>query len=113
MIAVSPREETEDFMETVEAEEKESSPEKKWIQKMIRSAKQYHKLCPYYDKKTKQCLLMVTVEGRQDRCDRDGKFENCPIFIKFLEKVYTYYKSKGKSLPNDFQDVVNYAYYMI
>ncbi len=82
----------------------------KWIEKMVKSAKRYHKLCPYYDKKTGMCLLMVTVEGTTGRCDRDGKFDGCPIFVKFLEKMYEYYTSRKKVLPNDFQDVVNQAY---
>lgn len=94
----------------VPVEKSEESPEKKWIEKMLKSAKRYHKLCPYYDKKTKQCLLMVTVEGTTGRCDRDGRFDGCPVFVKFLEKVYEYYKSKRKALPSDFQDVVNQAY---
>ena len=88
----------------------EESPERRWIQKMIKSAKRYHKLCPYYDKKTGQCLLMVTVEGRPGRCDRDGRFDGCPVFNKFLEKMYEYYTSRRKVLPKDFQDVVNQAY---
>ena len=94
----------------IEETEEEMTPEKRWIVKMIKSAKRYHKLCPYYDKKTKQCLLMITVEGRQGRCDRDGRFETCPIFTKFLEKMYKYYTENKKILPNDFQDVVNQAY---
>ena len=84
----------------------------RWIEKMVKSAKRYHKLCPYYDKKTGQCLLMVTVEGRPGRCDRDGKFDGCPVFTKFLEKVYEYYRSRKKVLPNDFHDVVNQAYFI-
>lgn len=93
-----------------ESPEEELTPEKRWVQKMIKSARRYHKLCPYYDKKTRQCLLMVTVEGRQGRCDRDGKFENCPIFVKFLEKMFKYYTERRKVLPTDFQDVVNQAF---
>lgn len=95
-----------------EESEEELTPEKRWVQKMVKSAKRYHKLCPYYDKKTKQCLLMITVEGRQGKCDRDGKFENCPIFTKFLEKVFKYYTDRRKVLPTDFQDVVNQAFLM-
>ena len=93
-----------------EVAEEELTPEKRWVQKMVKSARRYHKLCPYYDKKTRQCLLMVTVEGRQGRCDRDGKFENCPVFIKFLEKMFKYYTERKKALPTDFQDVVNQAF---
>ncbi|MFN4046142.1 MAG: hypothetical protein ACK4H7_02225 [Acidilobaceae archaeon] len=88
----------------------EDSPEKKWVALMVKSAKKQHKLCPYFDKKTFQCLLMATVEGRVGKCNRDGKFEGCPIFTKFLEKVYGYYTGKGKTLPRDFQDVVSQAF---
>ncbi len=85
-------------------------PKKRWIAKMIKSAKRYHRLCPYYDKKTSMCLIMVTIEGSPGRCDRDGKYDGCPVFTKFLEKVYDNYKARKKILPNDFQDVVNQAY---
>lgn len=93
-------------------EREEESPRKKWVTIMVKSAKKYHKLCPYFDKKTGQCLLMVTVEGRPGRCDRDGRFDGCPVFTKFLEKMYDYYTSRRKVLPRDFQDVVNQAYLM-
>ncbi|MEM0365446.1 MAG: hypothetical protein QXO93_06565 [Acidilobaceae archaeon] len=88
----------------------EESVEKKWVNLMIKSAKKYHKLCPYYDKKTIQCLLMATVEGRAGKCDRDGKYDGCPIFTKFLEKLYKHYTMNKKTLPRDFQDVVNQIY---
>ena len=109
-MAAEERHGIEERVEEGAPSEEEMTPEKKWINKMIKSAKSYHKLCPYYDKKTRMCLLMVTVEGRQGRCDRDGRFENCPVFIKFLERMYKYYTERGKVLPNDFQDVVNQAY---
>ncbi len=72
----------------------------RWVQKMIRSAKQYHKLCPYYDKKTLQCFLRLG-----EKCDRDGRFETCPVFIEFLENKYMEYTSKGRSPPMDFLDI--------
>ena len=84
--------------------------EKKWIANMLKTAKKYHKLCPYFDKKTTQCLLMATVEGRVGKCDRDGKYDGCPVLVKFLEKLYKYYVERGKVLPKDFQDVVNQAF---
>jgi len=84
--------------------------EKRWIATMMKTAKKYHKLCPYFDKKTTQCLLMATVEGRVGKCDRDGKYDGCPILVKFLEKLYKYYVERGKVLPRDFQDVVNQAF---
>lgn len=96
-----------------ETPQHEDERKAKWIEKMIKSAKRYHKLCPYYDRRTGMCLLMVTVEGRTGKCDRDGRFEGCPVFVKFLEKMYEYYTSRKKVLPNDFQDVVNQAYYVI
>ncbi|MCE4617947.1 MAG: hypothetical protein F7C37_00720 [Desulfurococcales archaeon] len=99
-------------IEHEEERHEEESPKKKWVTNMVKSAKKYHKLCPYYDKKTGQCLLMVTVEGKPGRCDRDGRFDGCPVFIKFLEKMYEYYTSRRKVLPRDFQDVVNQAYLM-
>ena len=100
-----------DVVERVdERMEEEMGPEKKWVQKMIKSARRYHKLCPYFDKKTTYCLLMVTVEGRTGKCDRDGRYDNCPIFVKFLEKVYNWYTSRKATPPTDFQDVVSHAY---
>ena len=46
------------------AEEKErKDPKKKWVARMLRSAKQHHKgMCPYYDRKTKLCF--VAPEGK-------------------------------------------------
>jgi len=72
----------------------------RWVQKMIRSARQYHKLCPYYDKKTLQCFLRLG-----DKCDRDGRFETCPVFVEFLENKFVEYKEKNRPLPMDFLDV--------
>lgn len=83
-------------------EDKSSMDEKqKWIQRMIRSARHHHKICPYYDKKTGMCFLTLG-----DKCDRDGRYENCPVFKKFLEKKYEEYKSKELPLPVDFTDIV-------
>ncbi len=72
----------------------------KWVQRMLKSAKQYHKLCPYFDKKTKQCFLSLG-----GKCDREGKFDTCPVFMKFLENKYNEYVSKGRIPPSDFLDV--------
>lgn len=96
--------------EEFDVEKAEESPKRKWVNKMIKSARRYHKLCPYYDKRTGQCLLMPTVEGRQGKCDRDGRYENCPIFIKFLENAYDAYTKRKKVLPKDFQDLVNQVF---
>ncbi|MCC6060235.1 MAG: hypothetical protein LM578_01750 [Desulfurococcaceae archaeon] len=88
----------------------EEDAERRWVALMMKTARKYHKLCPYFDKKTTQCLLMVTVEGRVGRCDRDGKYDGCPILVKFLERLYRYHVERGRVLPRDFQDVVNQAF---
>lgn len=102
---------TEEF--EVEEKAEEESPKKRWVTKMVRSARRYHKLCPYFDKKTGQCLLYPTVEGTIGKCDREGRYENCPIFIKFLENAYETYTKKKKVLPRDFQDLVNQIFLLI
>lgn len=83
-------------------EEKKTVDEKqKWVQRMIRSAKHHHKICPYYDKKTGMCFLKLG-----SKCDRDGKFDICPVFRQFIESKYDEYKSKGLPLPVNFADLV-------
>ncbi|AFH42112.1 hypothetical protein [Fervidicoccus fontis] len=77
------------------------SEKDKWIQKMIKSAKKHHKLCPYFDKKTQKCFIRL---GKT--CDRDGKFDMCPTFMEFLSSKYDEYVSKNKPLPVDFMDIV-------
>jgi len=72
----------------------------KWVQKMVRSARQYYKLCPYFDKKTLQCFLKLG-----GKCDRDGRFDTCHVFVEFLQSKYVEYKSKKRVLPMDFLDV--------
>ena len=79
---------------------------RRWILKIMKSAKSQHKLCPYYDKKTQICFLTVTMYNQQGKCDREGRFDGCPVFLTFLEKVYDQYTSKKKALPNSFQDIV-------
>ncbi|MGC9209730.1 MAG: hypothetical protein ACP5FT_00435 [Acidilobus sp.] len=79
---------------------------RRWIAKIMKSAKSQHKLCPYYDKKTQICFLTITMFNQQGRCDREGKFDGCPLFTQFLEKVYDDYTSKRKALPNSFQDII-------
>lgn len=97
-------------IDTSDREGQSDSEEKKWVSLMMRSAKKYHKLCPYFDKKTTICLLSISVEGRQEKCMREGRFDGCPVLVKFLEKAYRYYREKGKALPRDFQDVVSQAF---
>ncbi|MEM1526270.1 MAG: hypothetical protein QW775_00520 [Ignisphaera sp.] len=72
---------------------------KQWIQKMIKSAKLHHKICPFYDRKKKFCFIKLG-----ERCQYDGKFDNCPTFIEFLEKRFDEIVNAGKPLPNDFED---------
>ncbi|MEM1800745.1 MAG: hypothetical protein QXF58_03300, partial [Desulfurococcaceae archaeon] len=63
--------------------------------------KQYHKICPYFDKRTKMCFITMGA-----KCEREGKFEVCQVFKSFLERKYEEYKVKNKPLPLDFADVV-------
>jgi hypothetical protein len=79
---------------------------RRWVLKMIKSAKSQHKLCPYYDKKTQVCFLMVTMNNQQVKCDREGRFDGCPTFTGFLERIYDEYTAKKKALPNSFQDII-------
>ncbi len=72
---------------------------KKWVDKMLKSAKKYHKICPYYDKKTNACFLKLG-----SKCDRDGKYDTCPVFIEFLENKYDKIVKSGRPLPVDFMD---------
>jgi hypothetical protein len=81
------------------ATDKQKDQKKVWIQKMIKSAKLHHKLCPFYDRKKKLCFLRLG-----ERCPYDGKFDNCPIFIGFLDKRYEEIIAAGKPLPIDFED---------
>ncbi|NPA04810.1 MAG: hypothetical protein GXO09_01765 [Crenarchaeota archaeon] len=85
----------------IQAEEKERrDPKKRWVNRMMKSAKQYHKMCPYYDKRTGNCFLKLG-----ERCERDGKFDGCPVFIEWLSKKYDELKAKGRPLPMDFLDL--------
>ncbi|ADL18689.1 hypothetical protein ASAC_0282 [Acidilobus saccharovorans 345-15] len=89
-----------------EREPDKEDGKRRWVIKMIKSAKSQHKLCPYYDKKTQICFLMVTMNNQQGKCDREGRFDGCPMFTNFLERVYDDYTAKKKVLPNSFQDIV-------
>lgn len=85
-----------------EAEKKDHK--KQWIEKMIKSAKTYYKLCPYFDKKTNRCFLTLG-----EKCPREGKYENCPIFLGYLDTKYQEITSKKKMLPMDFLDLAQYV----
>jgi hypothetical protein len=81
--------------------EKKVDEKQRWVSRILRSAKQYHKLCPYFDKRTRMCFI-----GMGIKCEREGKFEACPVFRQFLEAKYDEYKAKNRPPPLDFQDVV-------
>lgn len=83
----------------MQSADRSKDQKKIWIQKMIRSAKLHHKLCPFYDRKKKLCFLKLG-----ERCPYDGKFDNCAIFIGFLDRRYEEITSAGKPLPVDFED---------
>jgi len=85
----------------IEQETKTKDPKKRWINRMLKSAKMYHKMCPYYDKRTGKCFLKMG-----GKCEREGKFDGCPVFIEWLSKKYDELKEKGVPLPMDFQDLV-------
>lgn len=84
----------------VEEKEKKEDPKRKWVQRMVRSARHYHKICPYFDKKKGTCFIKLG-----GKCERDGKFEACPVFIEFLENAYDKITKSGRPLPMDFQDL--------
>lgn len=80
-------------------DENQREGKKQWVQKMIKSAKLHHKICPFYDRKKKFCFIKLG-----EKCSYDGKFDNCPVFVEFLEKRYDEIVSAGRSLPIDFED---------
>lgn len=84
----------------VAEEKKEKSPKEAWVERMVKSAKQYHKRCPYFDHKTKICFVTLG-----EKCTRDGRFEGCNVFEEFLAKKYEEFKSKNRPLPTDFLDI--------
>ena len=81
------------------------SPKRKWVEKMIKSATKYHKICPYFDKKTGNCFIKQLKFMKSTKCDREGSFETCPIFISYLEEKYEWFKTTGQPLPMDFRDL--------
>ena len=80
-------------------------PKRAWVERMLRSAKIYHKICPYFDKKTGGCFIKQLKTLRKAKCDRDGRFEGCSVFVQFLEEVYDKIKAQGGVLPMDFRDI--------
>jgi hypothetical protein len=82
---------------------------KRWIERMLKSAKSYHKICPYFDKRLGNCFLRQLSE-KKGRCEREGKFDGCPVFMEFLENMYDKLVSEGKNLPIDFMDLSLHIY---
>ncbi len=80
---------------------------KKWVERMVKSAKKYHKICPYFDKKTLNCFIKQIKSSKVVKCDRDGKFDGCPVFNQYLEERYEWYKSTNNPLPVDFRDLTS------
>ncbi len=97
-------EELNKYLTTPVTKEKKD-PKRRWVDKMIRSAKLYHKICPYFDKKTGNCFIKLLETTKKARCDRDGKFEGCPVFSGYLERMYDKFKAEGTPLPMDFRDL--------
>lgn len=77
----------------------------KWIERMVRSAKQTYKLCPYFDKKMNSCFIKMIKSQRKTRCDREGKFDTCPTFMDFMGEQYDKLVESRKQLPQDFRDL--------
>ncbi len=88
-------------------EQIKEDPKKRWIERMIKSAKKYHKICPYYDKKTANCFIKQLKNVKVSKCDRDGKFDGCAVFVDYLEERYEWYVSSGVLLPVDFRDITS------
>ncbi|MEM0453301.1 MAG: hypothetical protein QXO98_01390 [Sulfolobales archaeon] len=85
-------------------------PKKRWLERIMRSAKSYHKICPYYDKRLGNCFLRQLSE-KKGKCEREGKFDGCPIFISFLEHSYDKMISEGRQPPIDFRDLSSSVYW--
>jgi hypothetical protein len=93
-------EEIDKALQKAEKEAEKKDHKKIWVEKMVKSAKTYYKVCPYFDKKTSKCFLSLN-----NKCNRDGKYENCPVFMDFLDTKYQEFTSKKKILPLDFLDL--------
>ncbi len=86
-------------------QQEKKDPKKMWVERMLKSAKLYHKICPYFDKKTGGCFIKQLKTLKKAKCDREGRFDNCTVFTQFLEEVYDKIKSQGGILPMDFRDI--------
>lgn len=79
-------------------------PKKRWMERMMKSAKSYHKICPYFDKRLGNCFLRQ-LSDKKGKCEREGKFDGCPVFIEFLDQSYDKLMREGRQLPIDFRDL--------
>ncbi len=79
-------------------------PKKRWMERMMKSAKSYHKICPYFDKRLGNCFLRQ-LSDKKGKCEREGKFDGCPVFIGFLDQSYDKLVREGRQLPIDFRDL--------
>ncbi|MEM4592392.1 MAG: hypothetical protein QW196_03235 [Sulfolobales archaeon] len=77
----------------------------RWVEKIIKSAKQTYKLCPYFDKKTSSCFIKMMKSQKKAKCDREGKFDTCPVFVDFIGEQYDKLVVTQKVLPQDFRDL--------
>jgi len=77
----------------------------KWVERIVKSAKQTYKLCPYYDKKTLSCFIKMMKSERKPKCDREGKFDTCPVFAEFIGEQYDKLVETSQVLPQDFRDL--------
>ena len=81
------------------------SEKSKWIERIVRSAKQSYKLCPYFDKKLGSCFIKMMRSQKKARCDREGRFDTCPVFIEFIGEQYDRLVERSEALPQDFRDL--------
>jgi len=86
-----------------------ADPRRRWVEKMVKSAAKYHKICPYFDKKTGNCFIKQLKFLKSVRCDREGNFESCPVFISYLEEKFDWFRETGQPLPMDFRDLTMFT----
>ncbi|MCS7099158.1 MAG: WbqC family protein [Sulfolobales archaeon] len=84
---------------------KQLTDKAKWIEKIVKSAKQSYKLCPYFDKKTNSCFVKMMKSQKKAKCDREGKFDTCPVFAEFIGEQYDKLVALNRVLPQDFRDL--------
>lgn len=88
-----------------DSQQRQSAERSKWVERMVRSAKQTYKLCPYFDKKTNSCFVKMIKSQKKTKCDREGKFDTCPTFIDFMGEQYDRLVESRRPLPQDFRDL--------